>query len=570
MPGVVNNEDYTLVDITKGIFATNPYQVPDGYSQSLTNFMIRGGIIEQRMAFKVISRAFAANGWASTSVSPIPFGLVNLNVPCNAGFVKLASAWFDPIGAGNRLVGFSTGPTDLSRSPALAQTYLGGLVAYNGTVYASSGMGIVRLDVSNWPVAVGETLVPGGSGVNAVICSQIISHKSRLFGYAFNTNRLRFTDAPSVGALPEAWNPTVNFIDFNGLGVTTIYYIVSLNNYIYVFTNAGLFSLYTTGAPANWVVRNINPDVSIRSPWAVTVRNNLIYYVTDSGVFVTDGFDFKKISQALSEYFNGTIQPDVSNVILQPFDSGLILSINKKNSTAFGLETVERSFLYTKLDSIAWTEFKFPETALTEPNKPMHIWSTEIFYEEAKNFETRFVVAFENAGTGGKTLKSFAFKYRSYVFDSFNKDTMPVTSVADLTGFTSHDMQLELITKPLIGSNFMRLKFFRDAMIILGSRLPCLMTIEGLYNGKWSPVDAVFMQEIPYADVDDLNDSVAQFVKIGLLNQLVLSVQMKFNFTLLWSNDTAKMLNQGGRYAFSLVALGVSNTLERTAPEGNS
>lgn len=567
MPGSINNEDYTLIDITKGIYATNPFQIPDGFSAGMKNFVIRDGIVEQRMAFKLDSVSLAGGGWASAAPQLLT-NITNLNVPCNAAFKKLGAAFFDPIGAGNRLVGFPTGPFGIRRSPVLVNGYIGGLVAYNGVVYASSGAGIVKLDVSNWPTAVGETLVPGGSGVNSVLCQKIIVHKSRLFG--FTGNRLKFTDAPAVGGLPETWNPTVNFIDFNGQGVTTIFDIVSLNNYIYVFTNAGLFSLYTTGAPANWVVRNINPDVSVRNYWQVVIRNNLIYYITDQGIFVTDGFDFKKISQSLSEYFNGIIQPDTTLSFLQPFDNGILLVINKKNAIAFGFEEVERTFLYTKLDSIAWTEWNIPTPDLANPNTPEYIWSTEIYDEDTKNYETRAVIKFKNPGSAGKTLCMFGYRYRTNVWDSLNFDELPLTNAAaEITGETLSHLVLELTTKPLIGSNFMRIKFFRDCMIILGSRLPCLMVVEGFTNGKWIQ-DQVLVQETPYADPNVLNTEVAQFIKVGLSSQQLLSLQIRFTFLLLWGNVGAGMVNQDGRYAFSIPALGYTATLERTAAEGKS
>lgn len=562
MPGAVNNEDYTLIDITKGIYATNPFQVPDGFSASLKNFVIRDGIVEQRLAFKFDQTSLAGGGWASdqlATLNPVP-----LNVNCNALFKKIGAAWINPIGAGNRLVGWPTGPFGARRSPVLANTYLGGLVNYNGTIYASAAAGIIRLNVSNWPTAVGEAVVPSTAGL---ILSRIISHKSRLFGFAHGTNRLQFTDAPAVGALPEVWNHTVNFIDFNGLGVTTIWEIVSLNNYIYIFTNAGLFSLYTTGAPANWVVRNINPSVSVRNQWSVVVRNNLIYYITDDGVFVTDGFDFKLISQSLSEYFNGHIQSDTTQAQLQPFDKGLLLVINKKNAIVIAGEPVEKTMLYTKVDSIAWTEWELPTVPITGPNSLNNLLSAEIYDEDSLNYETRAIIGFANAGAG-KTLTQFSFQYQNNVFDAFNKDEMPETNAAEITGETQYNLNLELVTKPIIGSNFMRLKFFRDAMIILGSRLPVNMTVEGYYDGRWTPISATLMQENPYNTVNVLNDDVAQFIKLGLSNQQLLSLQLKFNFEMLWSNDGPAMANKTGRYGFSIVALGVTNTLERTAQNG--
>lgn len=565
MPGAINKEDYALIDITKGIYATNPFQVPEGFTQSLKNFVIRDGIVEQRWAFKTTAANIGAGNWADDI--PLLTNPVVLNVDCANTHGKIAAAWFELTPGASRLVGFPTEGFIVSQGPILATQYLGGLVNYNGTIYASGATGIHKLGVANWPTGpVTETLVPGTAGI---LFTKIITHKSRLFGITqSNNNRLRFTDAPAVGALPENWNIVNNFIDFNGTGVTVIQDVISLNNYLYVFTNAGLFSVYTSGVASNWIVRNINPGVVIRNAWSVVVKNSLIYYLTDEGVFATDGFDFKLISQSLSEFFSGNIQPVIQEALLQPFDNGIVLCVNKRNAAAFGLEQIEKTLFYTKLNQIAWTEWELPATPLTEPNGLNGFWSVDIYFEGSLNYETRAIINYRNAGTGGKTLKTFAFSYRNNVLDgSLNKDQMPNTSVSDIVGRAEYNLNLELITRPQIGSNFMRLKFFRNARIILGSRLPVNMVVQAYFNGKWTPVSFTLPAAETYTVPNVLNDDVAQFIEFGLINQLLLSTQLKFNFEMIWANDALAMVNETGRFAFSIIALGITSTIERTSPK---
>lgn len=475
---VINNEDYQVIDFTEGIFQTNPVNIPDGFAEELENFIIHDGIVESRGAFNPVGTDFlsvSTVGWANTVGPNIPPIVVGLGIAAGAN-MKAAFVSSYPTSARPALVGITTNAAMINKIVPVA-TFNGPLVVYNQTLYAAATTGIIRVDVSNFPTSIVETLIPSSPNVTL----GLVSHKSRLFSWSTSSNRINFTDAPAVGTLPETWNTGVNFIDVNGVGgVTHIWSMVSLGNYIFIFTNTGLFSLYTSGAPSNWVLKMVNPSIAISNQFSVVSRNSLIYYVTETGVYVTDGFEFKLLSQSLTDEFYGP--KEITKAILVPFDGGLMLGTTNSQHTVLKL-------YHTKLNKIAWSSISIPppETdIITRYNvvatgaaawidNPTALATVEVPRTAGASVYDTFVIP--QGGPG--TIKSYVIKYDPTTgpldkvqFYIGNNPSVINESVAPLT-FT---------TREIMDTNFMRTKKWQTGQLIVGGQKSTVITVGHFKN----------------------------------------------------------------------------------------
>src|SRR5688572_20822691 len=92
MPGAVNNEDFNVIDVSKGVYVTNPLSVPDGYAYEMNNFVIKAGVATQRVPIRNISfeDVSTANGWYDNNPVSLPLQEINLPVASGsmlAGFI---------------------------------------------------------------------------------------------------------------------------------------------------------------------------------------------------------------------------------------------------------------------------------------------------------------------------------------------------------------------------------------------------------------------------------------------------------------------------------------------------
>lgn len=563
MPGAINNEDYSIIDVKNGVYVTHPLGIPDGYASSLKNFTIKDGIITQRMPVYIAatnSPNTHPNAFIGDSITGIP--IQEIGLPAAGGRVLMAATVsVIPAAPRSYLLGFISGPGARVGKVLPAATLSGALCVYNGNLYAGTSTGVIKIGVANFPTSITETAVP--SSPTGLI--KMITHKSRLFGITGITNRLYFTDAPAVGTLPENWNTTVNFIDFNGPnGQTNINDIVSLNNYIYVFTNNGLFSLYTTGAASNWIVKLVNPDVAVHGINQVVTKNNLIYFVAEDGVYVTDGFDFKLISQALSEKFTGIYQQAPQLMWLTPFDNGILLR-TKGDQT-----TTEGEFFYTRLESIAWTNIDFCDVNNLDggPRGVLAVLSADMY---DPSFGTVTFLLIQHSDIPNTVNNSLAYEYKtpanSIVY--INKDLLPIFSGNETISSTlTRDIKLDIITKEIVGSNFTRLKLFRDLIVLFGSEVPFNVDeLRAWYNGSdYNTIIELPSQVTSIAQMANTiphSPNMQTMIKCGLGQQSAYSIRLAMNLTLQQISNVQPIKD---RFFFTLQAIGYSAQLERTVP----
>lgn len=570
MPGAVYNDDYALIDASKGIFCTHPVAVPEGYAYELDNFVVSKGSILQRRPIKPLT----TNNLSSTSwygVDPPLYGIIPVNLSISLNSKTLLAVFAARTQSADprlSLVGiFSNTAFSNYRTGYLipAASLSGGFAVYNKNLYASCTTGVFKFDVNNFPTSIVETAI-ASSPTNL---KKLLVHKSRLFGFqsagiGMNTNRLYFTDAPTVGNLPETWNPTVNFIDVNGIGDTTIYDIVSINNYIYIFTDSGLFSLYTQGAPANWSLKPVNLNVSINAFNQVVAKNDLIYYVTEDGVYATDGFDTRLISQAISEYFTGSFQTDPRQYTLGAFNGGLLLKVLRPD--------VGYAYMYTDMDAIAWSTLNLCSNVNSDagPDKATYVLTADLF-DPGQVAGTVAVAIVKHNPPPGANFNTHIYEYiigaGAY---AIGQDEYPIVVGNNITGTVKRSLRLKYASKELVGTNFMRLKYFKELVLMFGSEFPFTVAGEAWFNGQqYSSPLALPMQSAPntVAAVSTHSEIMSSLIMSGFSNQKAFSVRFELNIELLQNIPIGRMID---RFPFSLLAMGYISQLERTTPAGGS
>jgi hypothetical protein len=564
MPGAVDNDDYDVINVTRGLYAAPPSLIPDGYAQRLDNIIIRDGILESRYPFvPAFNGALSATngfiGYATTNVPKItPLGL-SANVGSviagalgKHGYPTSAEVFFGWMDDGkvkrcllpNSLIG------------------TGGMTVYNKTLYIGTNTGVFVLNVSNFPTSLTSTPV-AGSPTNIL---RLITHKSRLFGFnAVIPNRLYFTDAPAVGQPPEAWVTTQNFIDFNGpKGSTTIWDIVSLNNYIYVFTDNGLFSLYTQGGTTNWNSKLINGNIQVAALNQVATQNNLIYYITDEGVFVTDGFDFKCLSDSLTEYFSGLKQFSGLKARLSIFNDGIAFSAPDPD----GFSTPDgwcASVFYTKLNNIAWTKFSTPFMGNTQGSGSSlcgcdQFHSVDVYVPSEKNTIALCLVKF--ADTFGANILPFNYYQgistythlmsdESYNFNAGNVTTYNNVSYAFTPAFTSRE---------IFGTNFMRLKLFKELYFVFSSGM--LYTLLGgvVYDGRGVQLSG----SLAFSPNYSITNRGSKAFKASI--NPTYAGSMSFGFTVYYDNTQQVPGYGSGTDMLTFAQMGMVSILSRSQP----
>jgi hypothetical protein len=537
---VINNEDYQQLSFSRGMYIDGLTNIPDGYSPLIKNMVVDNGTLTARGAIQVKTPSPAIGyGYTETASSTEEYkhtlyriGLTTFTPSeeiADAGFVGNAGTNPRP----PLVFIYGSGPYSCVPPAAIL---LGPLCVYNTTLYAAATTGVFKLGVNNFPTVIVETAV-AGSPTNLI---GLVSHKSRLFGWNDTVkNRLYFTDAPAVGALPDTWNIGTNFIDFNGpRGDTDIQQVVPLGNYLYVFTNNGLFSLYLSGAPTNWIVKMINPTIINKSPRQVVSFNSLIYYVTNKGVYVTDGFEFKLLSAALDPIFNGAGQRSTFNLFI--VDNGLLL-VSKDTAIPAAYK-----MYYSKFTTISWSQFSLA-TSGTVDLTGFRILGTLDTVSPAKLHPHTSIVAYFS--TNSRINVYF------YATNIIGPDMYPTYTGAVYNGDVSLNIFAALETRLLIEPNFMRTKHYKQLFMYINSSLDKYdfnATVE--YQGAAAPN----LTELAAPTITPVSASTALY-RFGM-DQKAFSAKVRWIFELLTTVGGIDMQR------FNIGPVGLIAMLDSTAP----
>lgn len=128
----------------------------------------------------------------------------------------------------------------------------------------------------------------------------MVYHRSRLWTHdnlsVTTPNRVYFSTALN----PDDW-PVDNFIDIgDGDGIITQLFI--FRDVLYVCKTTGMYALFASGPPENWIVRKQFAETGIINQSA-REWNNKMYFVGNSGAYSFDGINLQLLSDPVQSYF---------------------------------------------------------------------------------------------------------------------------------------------------------------------------------------------------------------------------------------------------------------------------
>lgn len=139
MAGSIDNEDYEVIDISKGIYASHPSLIPDGYAKELDNFIIRNGIVESRYPFINKTKPLGGNTGYLGYTGPVKMTRTSLT----SGTVgQLAAIGIKYGGVSDSILVAINVSGNTYRKNLTTYSYTDrGWTTYNSTLYAASSPG---------------------------------------------------------------------------------------------------------------------------------------------------------------------------------------------------------------------------------------------------------------------------------------------------------------------------------------------------------------------------------------------------------------------------------------------
>lgn len=263
------------IEFMGGLWETqggNIYEVPDGYLYEGIN------LIPTNDAKKLLIRPgfgnSAPSGWPSTVV--FDWGMVDNIVP---NVPKIVGSVGTSIYSGQ----LNDVLTNTYTAPAAIKCG----VQYKTLIYFSHGSSAVLYQFTG---AANPTIIAGSP--NAL---HLEVHKDRLFAVSATTNyRLHFSDAATF----TSW-PGTNILDVNANDGESVIAIKSLGDKLVIFKQRSIWVLYVTGSPVNWRLSLVTSLIGCVDFKSVVEINGLIYFLSNNGVYRTDGTIVELISQAI-------------------------------------------------------------------------------------------------------------------------------------------------------------------------------------------------------------------------------------------------------------------------------
>lgn len=359
------------VGFAQGLYTADlPSAIPDGYCALCDNAVPTGTSVETRFAFQKANVNFNEADYANQPLTSFsyfgPTGNDDAPIMMWGSNLSIGTPQVHMIREGEPFTDPSGGTiTNGYFAINIADDFVGA-VNYNDNYFMFLRNQVYLVTAIDW--VAGSYTIAAVAGSPGSTC-QPIHFFDRL--WTADGNTLYWTDAiASPGALPTAWNTSVNFLKVVGKnGPGKIYRIIPMGSRIYIFTSQGLFSLTVAGSPSDWYIRPLDEKAIVNSYDCAFEVGGMIYYISIYGVFVTNGGDSLKISGPIENYFlagnfeSGSVNPSKrSNIYrINYMDGGLIISISNvfiSGGTAYFDTTYCRN-LYTRLANIAWSEWNY-------------------------------------------------------------------------------------------------------------------------------------------------------------------------------------------------------------------
>ena len=364
-------EESLRVSFSQGLYTADlPSAIPEGYCALCDNAIPTGTSVESRFGFKSASVGFNELALASQPLTSFtyfgPTGNEDAPVLMWGSDLGGSSPLLHLVREGNPFTDPGGGSTANGYfSVGISDDFVGA-VNYNDNYFIFNRDGVYKITSINW--ATSSYTISAVAGSPESTC-QPIHFLDRL--WTAKDNKLYWTDAIATpGALPTAWNTSVNFLTCVGRnGPGKIYKIIPMGSRIYIFTSQGLFGLTVAGSPSDWYLRPLDEKAIVNSYDCAFEIGGMIYYITIYGVFVTNGGDSLKISGPIENFFlagnfeSGVTAPSKrSNIYrLNYMDGGLIASIsNVFIDTGVAYFDVDYCYnFYTRLANIAWSDWNY-------------------------------------------------------------------------------------------------------------------------------------------------------------------------------------------------------------------
>ena len=373
----VQGEEYFRVALGQGMYTSElPSNIPDGFSAMAYNMVATGDSLENRSGIRRSSVDWKVYEAAAGSPKNPDSGKIGMIYPLfptryDSNFPAFAwTSWGLRVPEGTSMgpaINFvrcpgNTGAGDGFMSVALP-ALVTGICQYRDVVYfCMTGLGVNKVVSFDWGSdSIVRQEIPSSSGGTF---QGLFTFKDRL--WAYEGEYLFFTNIPSPGSYPEQWAFAVNRIPFVGPnGAGRIRKVIPLGNRLLVFTMAGLFTLIVEGPPASWILKVLDSKAVCTTNQCAFESKGIIYFITNAGVWATNGIYITKISGVIEDQFYLSKGHRAHAIV--PYEDGLIISISKL-STADLLcyDSANCRIFYSKLDPVAWTEWNI-QTKSTTP-----------------------------------------------------------------------------------------------------------------------------------------------------------------------------------------------------------
>jgi hypothetical protein len=172
-------------------------------------------------------------------------------------------------------------------------------VQYNNVFYMVRSSGTVV----SWNGTVAATIAGSPSGTFCAV------YKDRL--YVLNTkasgsltSRLYFSAIADFSA--TGW-PASNFVDVRPGDGDSLTCLAVIHDLLLVFKTRSSWGLYVSGLPANWTLRNTNPEIGCISKYTPREIEGFLHFVGARGVYKTDGNIYEDISPNVQPVFRDRI-----------------------------------------------------------------------------------------------------------------------------------------------------------------------------------------------------------------------------------------------------------------------
>jgi hypothetical protein len=130
-------------------------------------------------------------------------------------------------------------------------------------------------------------------------------YKDRLYvlsSKSENNSRLYFSAIADF----EEW-PSTNFLDVRPGDGDFLVTCAIIQDLLLIFKSETTWALYVQGAPQNWVLRNVNPEIGCISKHTPREIEGFLYFVGSRGIYKTDGNIFEDISESIEPIFRERI-----------------------------------------------------------------------------------------------------------------------------------------------------------------------------------------------------------------------------------------------------------------------